>query len=137
MNTANESRRQGIPVADFVALLKAHIDTAHRRTEATKEFVAANEREQRRQFEFHTNRMEREMVLRRARHKMHRTLACVIGVVAVATVWFLFYHAFYGDAHQQQYAPLFIEYLAIGLAGYGVISGIAGLFRRLFKPREM
>jgi len=133
---ANESPKYDIPVDDFVDLLKARIDIAHRWTEAKREFVAANEREQRRQFKFHTNRARREMVLRRARHKTHRTLVCTITIVTVATVWFLFHHAFYGDAHQQQYAPPFIKYLAIGLAGYGIISGVAGLFRRLLKSPE-
>jgi len=31
---------------------------------------------------------------------------------------------------------MIIKYLAIGLAGYGVISGLAGLFKKFMKQGE-
>lgn len=137
MNAANnESPKRGIPAADCVDLLMARIDLDKRKDEATKEFVAANDRQQKRRFEFHTTRREREMALRHARHKTLRTLVYGLVPATVLTVWFLFYNAFYGDGLRQEYALAIIKYLAIGLAGYGVISGIAGLFKRLLKPSE-
>lgn len=133
----NPSGRDLIPPADeLIDLERSRIDNANRMVEVRRELIAASDRNDQRHFEFHTNRLEREMEFHHARHKTYKTVVYAVIVASVATVWFLFYNAFYGDGLQQEYALAIIKYLAIGLAGYGVISGIAGLFKRLLKPSE-
>jgi len=125
-----------IPVDDLIDLERARIDNANRQVDVKRELIAAGDRNDQRHFEFHTNRMEREIAFHHARHKTYKTVVYAVVTASVATVWFLFYNAFYGDGLQQEYALMIIKYLAIGLAGYGVISGVAGLFKRLMKPDE-
>ncbi|MDD9885196.1 MAG: hypothetical protein OXU62_11835 [Gammaproteobacteria bacterium] len=122
------------PVDDLIDLERARIDNANRLVDVRRELIAAGDRNDQRHFEFHTNRLEREMAFHHTRHKTYKTVVYAVIIATVATVCFLFYNAFYGEGRQQEYALMIIKYLAIGLAGYGVISGIAGLFRRLMKP---
>lgn len=125
-----------IPAADLIALEQARIDNEKHGIEVAKEFVAANERNQQRRLESFESQHVRELDFRRTRHKTHQTLLYATSVASFLILCFLLYNAFYGDGLQQEYALAIIKYLAIGLAGYGVISGIAGLFKRLMKPGE-
>lgn len=125
-----------IPAADVIALEQARIDNEKREIEVAREFVAANERSDQRQIESIENQHARELAFRQTRHKTHQTLLYATTSSSFLILCFLLYNAFYGDGLQQEYALMIIKYLAIGLAGYGVISGIAGLFKRLMKPGE-
>lgn len=132
----NPSGQGLIPVADAIALAQAGVDNEKREIEVVGEFVAANERSEQRQIESVENQHARELEFRHTRHKTYKTVVYAVIAASIATVWFLLYNAFYGVGLQQEYALMIIKYLAIGLAGYGVISGIAGLFKRLVKPNE-
>lgn len=132
----NPSGKDLIPVDDLIDLERARIDNANRQVDVRRELIAAGDRNDQRHFEFHTNRMEREMAFHHARHKTQQTLLYATTLASFLILCFLLYNAFYGGGLQQEYALMIIKYLAIGLAGYGVISGIAGLFKRLVKPNE-
>ncbi|MDD9850922.1 MAG: hypothetical protein OXU94_04050 [Gammaproteobacteria bacterium] len=131
----NPSRQELIP-ANVLALEQARIDNANRQVEARRELTAANDRNNQRLFEFHTNRLEREMKLRHARHKTYKVVVYAVVLATVATIWFLLYNAFYGDGEQREYGLMIAKYLAIGVAGYGIISGVAGLFKKFLKQGE-
>lgn len=125
-----------IPAADVIALEQARIDNEKHEIEVAREFVAANERSDQRQIESIENQHARELEFRQTRHKTHQALLYATTSASFLILCFLLYNAFYGDGLQQEYALAIIKYLAIGLAGYGVISGIAGLFKRLMKPND-
>ncbi|MCY4245652.1 MAG: hypothetical protein OXU41_02145 [Gammaproteobacteria bacterium] len=131
----NPSRQELIP-ANVLALEQARIDNANRQVEARRELTAANDRNNQRLFEFHTNRLEREMKLLHARHKTYKVVVYAVVLATVATIWFLLYNAFYGDGEQREYGLMIAKYLAIGVAGYGIISGVAGLFKKFLKQGE-
>lgn len=131
----NPSRQELIP-ADVLALEQARIDSTNRQIEARRELTAANDRNNQRLFEFHTNRLEREMELRHIRHKTYKVVVYAVVLASVATIWFLLYNAFYGDGEQREYGLMIAKYLAIGIAGYGVISGLASLFKKFLKQGE-
>lgn len=130
------SEQDLIPADDLIALERARIDNANRQIEAGRELIAASDRNDQRQFEFHTNRLEREMELRHTRHKTYKVVVYVVVLASVATLWFLLYNAFYGDGEQKEYGLMIVKYLAISIAGYGVISGLAGLFKKFLKQGE-
>lgn len=125
-----------IPAADLIALEKARIDNEKHGIEVAKEFVAANERNHQRRLESFESQHVRELEFRRTRHKTHQTILYATSIASFLILCFLLFNAFYGVGQQQEYALMIIKYLAIGLAGYGIISGIAGLFRRLLKSPE-
>jgi len=97
----NPSRQELIP-ADVLALEQARIDNANRQVEARRELTAANDRNNQRLFEFHTNRLEREMELRHTRHKTYKVVVYAVVLASVATIWFLLYNAFYGEGQQKE-----------------------------------
>ncbi len=74
--------------------------------------------------------------MRHTHHKTYKTVIYAVMLASVVTIWFLLYNTFYGDVQQKEYGLTIIKYLAVGLAGYGVISGIAGLFKRFLKQDE-
>lgn len=86
-----------------------------------------------RQAESLENQHVREMDLRHACHKTYKAALFAIVLASFSILCFLLYNAFYGEAQQKEYGLMIIEYLAIGLAGYGVISGIAGLFKKFLS----
>lgn len=129
-------RQDFIPADDLIALERARIDNSNRQVEAGRELIAASDRNDQRQFEFHTNRLEREMELHHTRHKTYKVVIYAVVLASVATIWFLLYNAFYGEGGQKEYGQMIAKYLAISVAGYGVISGITSLFKRLMKSDE-
>jgi len=138
MNAAeNHPPRQDlIPAADLIALEQARIDNDQREIEVAKEFIAAHERNNQRQLESLASQHAREIELRRVRHKTYKIVVYAVVLASAATIWFLLYNTFYGEGQQKEYALMIIKYLAIGLAGYGVISGLAGLFKKFMKQGE-
>jgi len=124
---------QNLTPADIIDLERARIDNSNRQIEATRELIAASDRNDQRQFEFHTNRLEREMELRHTRHKTYKAVVYAIVLASVATIWFLLYNAFYGDGEQREYGLMIAKYLAIGVAGHGIIIGVASLFKKIMK----
>lgn len=87
----------------------------------------------RRQFESLENQHAREMDLRHAYHKTHKAALFAVVLASLLILCFLLYNAFYGEGQQKEYGLMIIKYLGIGLAGYGAISGIAGLFKKFLK----
>ncbi len=119
---------------NIAALERERIDALKSYIEVEKESVAANERNEQRQLESNMRRFELQMEFNRARHKTFKTFAYYVGgFLGAAVGGFLLYNAFYGDEAQKEYALMIIKYLFIGIAGYGVISSIAGLFRKFLK----
>ena len=86
-----------------------------------------------RQVEPLENQHVREMELHHAYHKTHKVALFAIVLASFLILCFLLYNAFYGESQQKEYGLMIIKYLAIGLAGYGVISGIASLFKKFLK----
>lgn len=122
-----------IPTADLIALERARIENDKRQIEVAREVIAADERNTQRQFESLENQHLREIELRRAYHKTHKAALFAIALASFLILCFLLYNAFYGEGQQREYGLMIIKYLGIGLAGYGVISGIAGLLKKFLK----
>lgn len=87
----------------------------------------------RRQAESLENQYVREMDLRHVCHKTHKAVLFATVLASFLILCFLFYNAFYGEGQQKEYGLMIIKYLVIGLAGYGAISGIGGLFKKFLK----
>jgi len=129
----NPPRQDLIPADDLIALERGRLDNEKHQTEAIREFIAANERNHQRQFESLESRHVREMELHHARHKTYKAVLFTVILAFFLILCFLLYNAFYGEGQQKEYGLMIIKYLAIGLAGYGVISGIASLFKKFLK----
>ena len=122
-----------IPAADLIALERARIENEKRGIEVTREAIAADERNYQRQIESLENQHVREIELHNAYHKTYKAVLFAIVSASFLILCFLLYNAFYGEGQQKEYGLMIIKYLAIGLAGYGIISGIAGLFKKILK----
>lgn len=129
----NPPRQELIPADDLIALVRGRLDNEERQIEVAREFIAASERNNQRQFESLENRHVREMELHHARHKTHKAVLFTVILASFSILCFLLYNAFYGEGQQKEYGLMIVKYLAIGLAGYGVISGIASLFKKILK----
>jgi len=122
-----------IPAADLISLERARVENDKREIEVAREAISADERSYQRQVESLDNQHAREIELRNAYHKTHKVVLFSIVLASFSILCFLLYNAFYGEGQQKEYGLIIIKYLAIGLAGYGVISGIAGLFKKFLK----
>jgi len=71
----------------------------------------------------------------RRRDILARTLAIGLGLFGVVVASFFLVMAFFGNAAQSATALQILKVLGVGGGGYGIISGVASLFRRLMQNK--
>lgn len=126
---ADRASNQDPVPADLIALERERVKLG-------REVIAANERENERQFKFNMKFLEYKEATSRARHKTSTTIIYVVGFSLLAALVFFIYNVFYGDIEQKESALIIIKYLAIAIAGYGVIGSIARSLRKFMRFKQ-
>lgn len=133
-----DTRQQELlPPADLLRRVleieQQRIDSTNRRTDVALQAVKASDESDRRQFEYQMEKLHSEERAGVRRDSLAKIVVSGAGVFSAGVVVLFLGMAFFGTAQQSDIAMKILGTLAIGGGGYGVISGLTNLVRRLLR----
>lgn len=120
-----------VAVQDLVELEQRRIERDNRRTDILMKALELAEVQDKRQFLFHTNRLETRTERERNRFAFVRSVTWVILAIGIGVAALLLAMAFFGTEVQRSAASAMVTNGLIGLAGWGIISGLFRLLRSI------
>ena len=123
------------PVAELVALERERIASQDRRADIARHAIDAGDAADKRQYEYHVEKLRRDDEDRRRRHASGiRIVWALFGAVTALAV-FLFWMLFTGDDAQRAVANGLLETIVTGLGGFGVGWALLNGIRRSLSRR--
>ena len=119
----------------LIELERSRIDRDNRRTEVLAKALEIADDQDQRQFEFASERQRLEDRAERRRFVLAWSLAVGSLVVVVVVTGLTIWMAFFGDDMQRAVAQELGKNGLVGLAGFGVVSGLVRLVRSLVRSR--
>ena len=107
-------------IKDLIKIEKERIRSQDRRTEVALKAVEASDASDKRQFEYHTQRLQSEERRATARVSLGLKVAFGIGAVVVAILVISFYMLFFGAPTQTDYAEKLLTWFFAALGGGGL-----------------
>lgn len=118
---------------EVLEIEKERIASQDRKTETVRRWIKATDDADKRQHAFSMNRIRNENNRAIDRHNLIRKLIVGGGLFIVFIVLLLLYFIFLGNTEQTENALLFVKYVAIGTAGYGIIHILTAAVKKLFE----
>lgn len=125
-----------IPGKDMLELERERIKSADKRTEIARLAIEANDAADKRMFDYHISKLDREAALRGQQFQVGKNLLYGGGLFIFITLCLLFGMSFYGDSHQSEIASNLLETLMKAMGGIGFYLIAKGAFNKLTKPPE-
>jgi hypothetical protein len=119
------------PAAAFLQIERQRIDSYNRRSEVASQAVAASNEANKRQFEYQMAKLAAEESASKRKDVLARIVVIGLGIFGVILASLFLIMAFFGNAAQSTIALQILKVLGVGGGGYGIISGLASLIRRL------
>lgn len=120
----------------YLEVERERIDSYNRRTDVARLAIEAGDSSDKRQFDYHMERLRTDERRDERRHGLARNILIGGGIAAIALLSFLLIMAFYGDEQQQTTSITWLRILLTGAAGWGVVSGVITALRRLLDRRS-
>ncbi|TRW98937.1 hypothetical protein [Candidatus Methylobacter oryzae] len=105
---------------DMFELEKERIKSSDKRTEIARLAIEANDAADKRQFDYHMQKLAHDTTLKAQQNKITTNLLYGGGAFIFAVVALLFTMSFFGDEHQSQLASSLLEKLMTALSGIGI-----------------
>lgn len=121
---------------EMFELERERLKSADKRTEIAKLAIEANDAADKRMFDYHMARIQKESELKRDQLSLIRWIAIGGGIIATTVVTLLFGMMFFGDAHQSELAWGILEKLGVALSGIGAYLLGKMAFGKLNAPPE-
>lgn len=119
----------------FIELERSRIDLENRRAEVVAKALETMDEQDKRYFEFVSERQRLEDKAERRRFVFVGSFATGVLVVVVVVTGLIMWMAFFGDDVQRAVAQALGKGGLFGLAGYAVVSGLMRLVRSLVPNR--
>ena len=144
MNTEEGPRQElevlppdrAIAVQDLVELEQRRIDRDNRRTDVLMKALELADAQDKRQFLFHTNNLETRRESERTRFAFVRSVTWSTLAIGTGAAALLLAMAFFGSETQRAAASVVVRNGLIGLAGWGIVSGVFRLLRSIVTRPE-
>lgn len=127
---------RAVAVQDLVELEQRRIERDNRRTDVLMKALELADVQDKRQFLFHSNNLEARKERERSRFAFVRSVTWAILAVGTGVVALLLMMAFFGTETQRSSAGAIVTNGLIGLAGWGIISGLFRLLRSIASRPE-
>lgn len=108
------------PMAELIALERERIASQDRRTAVTRHAIDAGDAADKRQYEFHVEKLRRDDEDRKRRHASGITIVWALLIAAIVFTGLLFWMIFAGDDAQRAVADDLLETIVTGLGGFGI-----------------
>lgn len=119
---------------DMLELEKERIKSSDKRTEIARLAIEANDAADKRQFDYHMQKLTHDTALKTQQNKIATHLLYGGGTFIFSVVALLFFMLFFGDDHQSQLAAGLLEKLMVALSGIGVFLLGKSAFGKLTDP---
>ena len=119
-----------LPVAELIALERERIDSQNRRTDIARRVIDASDAADKRQYEYHREKLLRDDADRKRRHASDMKVVWGLFASAMALAVVLFWMIFAGDDTQRTVASELLETIVTGLGGFGVGWALLNGIRR-------
>lgn len=123
-------------VQDLVELEQRRIERDDRRTDVLTKALELADAQDKRQFLFHTNNLEARKERERTRFAFVRSVTWMCLAIGTSVAALLLAMTFFGGEAQRAAASALATNGLIGLAGWGIISGIFRLLRSVASRPE-
>jgi hypothetical protein len=131
----NSGQEELFPAAAFLQIERQRIDSYNRRTEVASQAVAANNEADKRQFDFQMAKLSSEDAASKRKDSLAQVVVIGLGLFGIAVIALFLVMAFFGSPAQSAIALQILKVLGVGSGGYGVISGLTGLIKRLMQNK--
>lgn len=125
-----------IAVRELLELERRRIERDNRRTDLMAKALELADVQDKRQYLFHTSNLEARRERERSRFALVRSVTWGILSVAAIVVALLLGMAFFGTETQRSAATATVTNGLIGLAGWGIVSGLVRLLRSMASSRD-
>lgn len=112
---------------------RQRIESTNRKTEVARYQAENAEASDKRAFEYAMARLQKEEKEGKSRHDLAKTVILAMGGAVLLVIFGLLGFTFYGTEMQRDVAATLLKILFTGLAGYGVISSVSSVLRKLLK----
>lgn len=116
---------------DMFELEKERIKSADKRTEIARLAIEANDAADKRQFDYHIQKLNHDIEFKNQQAKVSAKLLYGIGLVSTAFGALLIYLTFFGTVLQSEIAANLLEKLVTAMSGVGVYLLGKGIFSKL------
>lgn len=123
------------PVAELIALERERIASQDRRTEITRHAIDAGDAADKRQYDYHVEKLRRDDEDRKRRHASGIWIVWALLVTGVVFAGLLCWMLFAGDDTQRAVANGLLETIATGLGGFGIGWALLSGIRRSLSRR--
>ena len=120
-------------LSQMLEIEKARIDSTNRRTEVAKQAIDASNESDKRQFDYQMAKLKSEDDAGQRRDNLAKWVVGCVGIFVGAITLLFLWMAFFGDPGQRSMAMQILTTLAIGGGGYGIVTGLIQLIRRLMR----
>ena len=107
-------------MAELIALERERIASQDRRTAVTRHAIDAGDAADKRQYEYHVEKLRRDDEDRKSRHASGITIVWALLIAAIVFTGLLFRMIFAGDDAQRAVANDLLETIVTGLGGFGI-----------------
>lgn len=108
------------PMAELIALERERIASQDRRTAVTRHAIDAGDAADKRQYEYHVEKLRRDDEDRKRRHTSGIAIVWVLLTATLVFTGLLFWMNFAGDDAQRALANELLETIVTGLGGFGI-----------------
>ena len=126
----------GRTVDKLCALEHQRIESVNRRTDVALKAIEATEAADKRQFEYHLEKLRTSVQERSENRRSVLKLVWMIGGVLIFVTAFILLMSFFGSDTQQDVAMTILRTVATGLGGAGVIWMLRALLVRAMKENR-
>lgn len=105
---------------DMFELEKERIKSSDKRTEIARLAIEANDAADKRQFDYHMQKLAADIQVKTQQNKIAKDLLYGGSTFIFAAITLLFSMSFFGDEHQSQLASNLLEKLMTALSGIGI-----------------
>ena len=116
---------------DMFELEKERIKSSDKRTEIARLAIEANDAADKRQFDYHIQKLNHDIEFKNQQAKVSAKLLYGIGFISTAIATLLLYLTFFGTDHQSEVAANLLEKLVTAMSGVGVYLLGKGVFSKL------
>ena len=121
-------------VAELIALERERIASQDRRTDIARHAIDASDVADKRQYDYHVEKLRRDDDDRKRRYASGIAIVCTLLAATVCFTGFLFWMLFAGDEEQRAAADRLLGTVLTGLGGFGggwvLLNGIRRLLAR-------
>lgn len=128
---------QAQALEQLVDLERQRVESNNRRTDVALKAIAASDAADKRQYEYHVERLRQGSKDRNEQHRaVVKFIWAVLGVTVVAGS-LVFYMLFFGDHAQRNIAQSLLTTIGTAVGGAGAIWAIKSAVQRLFENRTL